>query len=416
MSGNSSSATFNPFAGDGRSTGLYNDQIEKIMEKCPNFIGVYASDEIPKLLKFIHPHTRFGWISNLDSSQQKGSHWVCIVVNGTPDQPDPYSIMYFDPFGDPMPARIQKDMRLVAEKVAPETFMKLKENRIKHQAEQDKNGNQTTTCGWHCMHIIMDILKRGKSFVDATGYSDMVIDKSGKYEKQIEEIKRTQDGLGFPYINIMKGDGIIDKAKEYYERIKQFITGRKRGSPELVKFIEKHGNEVITKITVCREQLTPMLKKVLNLITLGKLDQVTKDMNYDKLFHLFIVFQTNTGSYRTERNEIVRVYSGNVSGESMSIPVNKQITVGEFFERAIKKEGDRIFEYSPRDNNCQDYIISLLSASGLNNQSISSFVKQDLQTIFKRLPSYTSTIAKGVTDFAARVRVLLGQGRKDIRI
>jgi hypothetical protein len=126
MSSPSSDANFNPFAGHGRSSGgLYNDQIEKMMEKCPNFLGVYASDETPKMMRFVHPNTKFGWISNLDSSKGKGSHWVSIVVNGTSQQPDPYSILYFDPFGESIIPNIQKDLRLVAEKVAPHQFMKL---------------------------------------------------------------------------------------------------------------------------------------------------------------------------------------------------------------------------------------------------------------------------------------------------
>jgi hypothetical protein len=399
---------FDPFRGTGKSSGgLYNDQIEKMMEKCPNFLGVYASDEIPKMMRFVHPNTKFGWISNLDSSKGKGSHWVSIVVNGMSQQPDPYSILYFDPFGEAIIPNIQKDLRLVAEKVAPQTMMKLKENKVKHQAEEDKSANPTTTCGWHAMHFINDILIRGKSFAEASGFKDMIDDKSGKYEKQIEEIKHNQKGLGFDYINLMGGDGIIDKIQEYWERIKQFIKGRKPGSPEVDRFVQSHGGEVIKKITICREPLGSMVKRQLN--------KVTKDMNYDKLFHLFITFETNSGSYRTERNEIVRVYKGGVGGETMNVPMNKQVTVAEFFGNVIKKEGDALWSYNAVKNNCQDYVLSILGASGLLPSNARSFVKQDIPALFKKLPGYTEAIAKGVTDFAARLRVLAGMGLKTKR-
>jgi hypothetical protein len=156
---------------------------------------------------------------------------------------------------------------------------------------------------------------------------------------------------------------------------------------------------------------------VLNIITLGQLNKVTKDMNYDKLFHLFVVFDTSSGSYRTERNEIVRVYKGGVAGETMSVPVNKQITVAELFGNAIKKEGDALWSYNAVKNNCQDYVLSILGASGLLPANARSFVKQDIPTLFKKLPGYTESIAKNITDFAARLmRVLLGQGRKEIKI
>jgi hypothetical protein len=367
---------------------------------------VYASDEIPRLLKHVHPNTKFGWISNLDRSNQAGSHWVSIVVNGTSQQPDPYTIMYFDPFADPVIPEIQKGLKLVAEKVAPHTMMKFKENHVKHQKEA------ATTCGWHAMHFINEILMRGKSFAEASGFKDMIDDKSGKYEKQIEEIKSKQKGLGFDYINLMDGDGVMDKVKEYWERIKQFVKGRKPGSPEVDRFVQSHGGEVIKKITICREPLTSKVKTVLNIITLGQFNKVTKDMNYDNLFHLFVVFDTNSGSYRTERNEIVRVYKGGVGGETMGVPVNKQITVAELFGNVIKKEGESLWTYHPVKNNCQDYVISLLGASGLLSSNARSFVKQDMGTLFKKLPGYTESIAKGVTDFVARLRTLLGQGRK----
>ena len=235
-----------------------------------------------------------------------------------------------------------------------------------------------------------------------------------KYEKEIQEIKRTQRGLGFDYINLMSGDGFIDKIKEYWERIKQFIKGRAPGSPEVDRFVQSRGPEIIKRITICREPISNMVKKVINIITLRRFDKVTKDMNYDRLFHLYLVFETDKGSYVTERNEIVRVYPGRVGGETMNVPVNKPLTIAEFFGNVIKKEGPSLWTYSAVHNNCQDYVLSLLSASGLLTQEARTFIKQDIPALFKKLPGYTEAIAKGVTDFAARLRILLGQGKKDV--
>jgi len=39
-------------------SGLLDDQIQEVMKKVPDFLGVWASDEIPKLLPKIHPHSR----------------------------------------------------------------------------------------------------------------------------------------------------------------------------------------------------------------------------------------------------------------------------------------------------------------------------------------------------------------------
>jgi hypothetical protein len=292
--------------------------------------------------------------------------------------------------------------------------MKLKENRIKHQAEEDKDGNPTTTCGWHAMKFAMDILMRGKSFAEATGYDDRIKDKSGKYEKEIEEIKHGQKGLGFPYINMMEGEGVVDKLKEYWQRIKQFITGREPSAPEVMRFIQSHGGEEIQQVTVCRQPLTSMINKLLNFITLGKFNEAKRLTGYDKLYHLLLVFKTASGSYITERNEVIRVYKGGVSGESMPVLLNgKKITVAEFFEKPIKREGSSIFVYDAVNNNCQKYVASVLSANGLLTPALRTFINQNIKELFKKLPGYTGALAKAITDFWARVKTLVGQGSEE---
>ena len=57
--------------------------------------------------------------------------------------------------------------------------MKLKVNRVKHQAE----GDDVATCGYHSMRFLIERLN-GKSFPQATGYDDRIVDKSGKYERE----------------------------------------------------------------------------------------------------------------------------------------------------------------------------------------------------------------------------------------
>ena len=132
-----------------------------------------------------------------------------------------------------------------------------------------------------------------------------------------------------------------------------------------------------------------------------------------KLFHLFLVFRTNSGSYITERNEIVRVYSGQPSGQTVGISVPKGLKVGDFFTKAIKRVGEnKFFTYDAVRNNCQDYLLNLLSSNGLNDSKLVGFIKQDIPELFKQLPNWTEKLAKGLTDFYARLRVLQGKGRE----
>ena len=83
------------------------------MAKIPDFIGCVASDEFPTLISKIKPNTKVGFISNLDTSNEKGSHWVAIVMNATDEKPDSNSIMYFDPFGEDIPDNMLVGLKII---------------------------------------------------------------------------------------------------------------------------------------------------------------------------------------------------------------------------------------------------------------------------------------------------------------
>jgi hypothetical protein len=410
--------------------GLWSDDIERVMKKYRNFLGVIASDEIPTLLPHIHKNTKIGWITNLDPSTKPGSHWVAIVVNGTNNSPDAQSIMYFDPFGDDIPSRIQHDLKKVADKISPDTMMKLKVNRIQHQK------NSATSCGYHSMNFIIDILSRHKSFAEASGFSDKTKDESGKYEPEIQRMIQK----GFGYINLYgrgdeeqkeeqkveeekkdeekkdeeekKDDSIIGKAKEavkkvveYSKRFVNFLKGPRVGAPpDVKKFLENHANLPIQAITVCRDPVQSKVQSFINVLTAGKYEEAKKKLNYDDMYHLFMFVKTSKGSFRIEKNEVVKVSKGGTGKKCMSVPLKKELTIESFIDNAIKRMGEaKFYAYSAKDNNCQDFIMNLLSANGLSNAELSKFVKQDAIAVFKQLPSYSEKLADLLTNLGARV-------------
>jgi hypothetical protein len=169
----------------GLGGGLFTNQIIEAMSRVPSFIGCIGSDQFPQLMARIKPHTRIGFISNLDPSTMGGSHWIAIALNGSDKAPDAHSIMYFDPFGKDIPPNMQKALDPLAEKIDPGNLMKLKINKVQHQ------DIRTDNCGFHSMSFLLNILSRHKSFADATGYKEAIEDKSGKYEKQIETLKKS---------------------------------------------------------------------------------------------------------------------------------------------------------------------------------------------------------------------------------
>lgn len=211
-----------------------------------------------------------------------------------------------------------------------------------------------------------------------------------------------------------QGNGVIDAIKTMLSRIANFISGRKPGAPELMRFIGAHGLENITEMVVCREPIKSAITSLLNIVTLGAYNRLTKSNSaYDRLFHLFIVFKTESGMYQTERNEVVRVFPSRPAGEMVAVNMNgRTVTVGDFFTNAISREGDNIFVYDAFRNNCQKFVTSLLLYNGFMTRYLQTFITQDLNDLMKGLPSYTPALARGLTDLAARLQILAGRGKK----
>ena len=71
--------------------GIKSQQLQKILEKCITFDGIYSSDSIPHhLTKKVH----FTIICNLSPSNQIGSHFITIKAY-------PSYILYIDSIGLP---------------------------------------------------------------------------------------------------------------------------------------------------------------------------------------------------------------------------------------------------------------------------------------------------------------------------
>ena len=62
------------------SEGLYNDQINKVMERYKDFKGTIMRNEIKKILPDIQPHSRVCFVINTDPSTKEGKHWVSIYI------------------------------------------------------------------------------------------------------------------------------------------------------------------------------------------------------------------------------------------------------------------------------------------------------------------------------------------------
>lgn len=163
--------------------GLYSDEIDEIMKplESKGYMGTIASDEIPTLVPNAKP--RMSFIMNLDPSTKKGSHWVAVYIDARNhgDQ----SIEYYDSFADDPPKRFMEDIKLLIDKIEPETYLKFKVNKIVQQrADSD-------SCGWFAMRFLMDRYN-GVPFKEATPYSEVL-----QGEKDIKKFKEKYEKFGY---------------------------------------------------------------------------------------------------------------------------------------------------------------------------------------------------------------------------
>ena len=154
--------------------GLYDTEIHKIMEhKAKRFVPVIMSDEIPKLLPYVNQKTKeFAFIINSTSSKTSGQHWRAIFI----DVPNS-EIDYYDSLVSSPTKEFLRDIKLLIDKIDPNTYMKLKINMIKQQADDTEN------CGFFACKFIIDRFKN-KAFKNACGS-----DKSDMGEYEIEKFK-----------------------------------------------------------------------------------------------------------------------------------------------------------------------------------------------------------------------------------
>ena len=155
--------------------GLYSDQIEKILERYHDFAGVYASNELNEIPT---NKKRFAFIMNLDPNTKEGSHWVGIYIDANKDK----SIEYYDSFAREPSKEFMKKIKILVDKISPDTYLKFKVNKIKRQSEKSNN------CGLMAARFVMDRLE-GYDFPFCTGYNDV--------KESEEDAKKMREEFGY---------------------------------------------------------------------------------------------------------------------------------------------------------------------------------------------------------------------------
>ena len=213
----------------------------------------------------------------------------------------------------------------------------------------------------------------------------------------------------------LKGSGLWDTLKEIGSTIKHTLTkktpvdknaenaltklnrsigtvisGRDNFPPKVRAILEKVGNLPITKIVIDRTPVKQVLVELLNIISLGTFKKKLSETPYDKLFHLRLLITLNNGStVSLEKNEVINMDENpsiSKDAELRTIQTIPQgLTINNLLEGGKQKQGDKFYRYSAYDNNCQDFIVALLTASGVGTGDDIEFVKQQTQQLFTGL-------------------------------
>jgi hypothetical protein len=189
-------------------------------------------------------------------------------------------------------------------------------------------------------------------------------------------------------------------------------------APHSRKILEIYGNEMIEAMALRRTVVKPALNSALQIVTLGQWNPARAEANIDKIFHLGLVLTVRKDGQRVfllvEKNEVVNlaITSQTVKGaEGIKVLPPLHTSLRRFLDRGLDAVGgDRFFKYDAFENNCQDFIAMLLSANGVYTPDAQKFVKQPAELLLSKLPSWTQTVTRGITDAAGIGNVVLEGG------
>lgn len=205
--------------------------------------------------------------------------------------------------------------------------------------------------------------------------------------------------------NIMDGEGLFD----FFKRRDSNIN-----PPKVREMLKKIGNDKINGIRVMRKPIQSYVRKAMNFLSFGKLEEQLKRMNYDELFHLGIVLITQHGDFLLDKREVLHLenFKPEKEMEYMVVSGPTQITVNELLENTQKFMGDKYGSYNPSNNNCQVFVISVLKANKMDNPDVNNFVMQDTVSLFKNLPSLLGKFSNVVSGYVAPLanKIIEGEG------
>lgn len=217
-------------------------------------------------------------------------------------------------------------------------------------------------------------------------------------------------------IDLVEGGALLDIFNK-----KQTLDYRE----EAKKMLYNNGQYNIRSITAVRTPILGPINKLLNIISFGKMESLKTKYNIDTLYHLGLIIDLYEPNKKiiVEKNEKITISNfrqSYITPKSQTATVDlklKKLSLLDLMNNARRKYGDNLFfSYdgtgkSGKTNNCQDFLIMLLSASNINEPNINNFIKQDLDELLQQMNPTFHKVAKATTDLANKATTIIGLGK-----
>lgn len=184
--------------------------------------------------------------------------------------------------------------------------------------------------------------------------------------------------------------------------------------PKVRNLLAEIGNQQITSMKIVRTPIETAVQGLLSIISLGSYNKAVKNANYDSMFHLALFLND---SITLDKQAVISMVKGNPIKDksevfTVALGADQPITFQKLLDNTREYMGNSAFSnYDSRRNNCQDFVMAILKSNDLNSPQAQSFVKQDAEAIFQKMPSFTDKVAGFFTDVGAVTDQLIeGEG------
>ena len=205
--------------------------------------------------------------------------------------------------------------------------------------------------------------------------------------------------------NKLLGEKTTAKIEQYGNAV---AFGRNDYPPKVRDLLSRYGNDMITSAEIRRSPVPSLISSALNAVSLGAFKKNMANAPYDSLFHLQFAFTTASGKFLVEKNEVINMDKDPVMPPKTEVkPVTPMplISLQHLMDATKAYMGDKMFGYSARDNNCQDFVMAILNGNNIGNEQDRAFTKQPTSQLFEGLTTL-NRVSNAVTNLGADINTI----------